>query len=422
MKTKLFLVIAVLTNSVLLAAKVNYSNVGIDRKVLFTLNEKESLYQSGFEDANHFDIITSFVVDSTFNGDYYEPIYHYSFIVNGDRKCSMNNPDNICNFYYNDFSKCMYEYIGADGSVYVQDGNKSYGPYTKVLLKPRKYPYGNEYDYRTSFEHYKQGQFEFWYDDEHFVREDDGKIHKFEKRRSEYLSPNKKHQVTISNGNPLKALAINGKKYDLTNTIETYWKVNHWDYCNTTRIIGFGDSIGVDMSRNPQWFTTDCCIFDDGTCLYRIINTTEKDNFSYNYTNYDFYIKRDSTRLLAHLIVDHNLIENCDADMDDYYDKCCEEHTYYEYYDRISDTILRREVCDNSKKNECENMHILLDKTGNHHLVYNLEHKYAFIDDIKFETNFDVLPWSILYNEKENAFQWVCIEGKDVVFYSYSLK
>ena len=115
-------------------------------------------------------------------------------------------------------------------------------------------------------------------------------------------------------------------------------------------------------------------------------------------------------------------MDNCNADMDDYYDECCKEHTYYEYYDLNSNSILRHEIKneDNSKRNET--LHLTLDKSGKHHLVFDFENKYAFVDDTRFETNFDVLPWSIKYNEKENAFQWVCLEDKDIVFYSYSLK
>ena len=420
MKKELFFTITSLISCLPLCAEVNYPALGIDRKVLFTMNEKEFLYRSDFEDKNSFYLNTCFAVDSMFNGDYYEPIYQYSLIVNGDLKCSMANPNNICNLYYDDFSKCMHEYIGQDGGVYVKMGNKSYGPYTKVLLKPRKYPYGNNPYYRTSFEHYKQGQFEFWYDDEHFVREDDGKIHKFSKRRSEYTSPNKKHKVTITNENPLKALSIDGKTYDLAPAIETYWNVNdYYGGCQTIWIDIF-DSIGAKMCKTPKDYITDCCIFDDGTCLYRITNTKGRYNEAGEFESYDFYIKGDNIRLLAREIREHEIMDNCNADMDDYYDECCKNHTYYEYYDRTSNNIFRREVMDSENKDKCENMLLVLDKTGKH-LIIDVEKKVGFVNDKRIDLDI-VLPWSIKFNENKNAFQWVCLENKEIVFYSYSLK
>jgi hypothetical protein len=417
MKKEMFLMLIVLVNQISLYAKTDYALLGIERKVLFTMDNNEDLYQADFDDEKYF-----FLIISNSDGDYDDPVvFDYSVVVNGERKWKMANPINISNLDYDDLSKCIYEYIGPDGGVYVKDRDKSYGPYSKVLIGARRYPHGSGICARTAFEHYKKGQFEFWYDEEHFVHEDDGKIRKFSKRRSEYTSPNKKHKVFIADGNPLTAITIDGKNYDLTSALESYSKVN---YCQ-----GCSQPIGPvepqwsrdiqDMPVNPIQYTTDCCIFDDGTCLFRIVNLGS----SYfngelgEYVNlfYDFYIKGDSVRLLSQGI--HEKAEDENGYI--IYDECGFEkyHTYYEYYDRKSDSILRYEV----KKNKSQKMLLVLDKTGKHHIILDIENKVGFVDEKRIDLDI-VLPWSVKFNESKNAFQWVCIEGKDIVFYSYSLK
>ena len=65
-------------------------------------------------------------------------------------------------------------------------------------------------------------------------------------------------------------------------------------------------------------------------------------------------------------------------------------------------------------------MLLLLDKTGKHHLIMDIENKVGFVDEKRIDLDI-VLPWSVKFNESKNAFQWVCLEGKDIVFYSYVL-
>ena len=65
-------------------------------------------------------------------------------------------------------------------------------------------------------------------------------------------------------------------------------------------------------------------------------------------------------------------------------------------------------------------MLLVLDKTGKHHLIMDIENKVGFVDEKRIDLDI-VLPWSVKFNESKNAFQWVCLEGKDIVFYSYVL-
>ena len=423
MKKKMFLMLVVLVSQISLYAKTDCALLGVERKVLFTMNNNENLHLSDFDDDKHLGLMTYFVVDSIFNSDHHEPVYKYSLVVNGERKSNITNTINVCNLYYDDFSKCMYEYVGVDEGVYVKVGNKSYGPYTKVLLKPRKYPFGNGSYHCTSFEHYKQEQFEFWYDDEHFVHEDDGKIRKFSMRRHEYTSPNKKHKVLIADGNPLTTITIDGRNYDLTAAIKNYHNVNYTEACD-------GEAIGewydwyfyLDrFSEYPTLYTTDCCVFDDGTCLYRIdqLDDGNAPDYMYGdfpiYSFYDFYIKGDSIKLLAK----HIGITKRDKNGKEIFDEnghCRYDH-FYEYYDRQSNSIKRRRTSDEEK---FDNMLLVLDKTGKHHLIMDIENKVGFVDEKRIDLDI-VLPWSVKFNESKNAFQWVCLEGKDIVFYSYVL-
>jgi hypothetical protein len=395
-------------------AETDYASKGIFRKVVFTMNDEEELDQSLYDDPEHFIIMTRFVAGySEAMDDIY---YHYSVIINGERKYTMTNAYNYTKLDSYHPENCMIEYLDPDKSegVYVKSGDQSFGPYTSVLIRRRTYPYGGETDYRTSFEHYKPNQFEFWYDDEHFLHEDDGFVHKYSKRRKDYSSPNKQFKVIIGDGNPLQALSINGRNYDLTSTLQNYRSRWYYDPCAT---FYYGEDpeekLVEKMAQNPSEYTTDCCIFDDGACLYRIINIKGDSN-----DKYDFYIKGDSTRRIMNYIVEHELIEGCDAYEN--YDACCNEYKYYEYYDHASHSILRHKIEDEDD-NKCESMKLVLDPSGKHHFIIDYDNKVAFIDSMRFDISGVILPWTIEYQEKEKTFRWVCLEGKDLVYYSYTL-
>ena len=80
--------LAVLVSQISLYAKTDYASLDIERKVLFTMNNNENLYEADIDDEKHFSLTTSYATDSV---SYYEPAYNYSFIVNGERKCEMTN-------------------------------------------------------------------------------------------------------------------------------------------------------------------------------------------------------------------------------------------------------------------------------------------------------------------------------------------
>ena len=91
MKKKMFLMLAVLVSQISLYAKTDYASLDIERKVLFTMNNNENLYKADIDDEKHFSLTTSYITDSVSYVDYYEPVYNYSFVVNGERKCEMTN-------------------------------------------------------------------------------------------------------------------------------------------------------------------------------------------------------------------------------------------------------------------------------------------------------------------------------------------
>ena len=395
----------------------HYQEANIVRTVLFTMKSSEFLDDINYENGKHYSLITYEISDRVIEEGIEE--YDYCLILNGERKFINTNPNNICNLYYDDFSKCIYEYIDPNqkNSVFVKKGERSYGPYDRVCLKPRKYPYGNYFYNRTSFEYYNQGKFEFWYGNEHFVYEDDGFVHSYSKSRTEYRSPNKKYVVTVTEGNPLEALKINGRSYNLTNALKKYSDVN---YC-----VGCTPQVWQKGYNDPKWFTdmeqmivkpdlfvTDCCVFDDGTCIYRI----ERKDILGCCNNYDFYIRGDSVRLIANHIYEIEKDSNGELIWnEEKYDYA--RYSCFEYYDRASNSIQRRKLPEDSDCRNCRNVELLVDKTGKHHFIIDHDRKIAFIDNKRL----DYFPTKCRYRNKENDFQWISIEGNEVVYYSYSL-
>ena len=396
----------------------HYLEANVVRTVLFTMNPSEYFDEINFKDDKHYSIVTYQISDRGIEEGPEE--YDYCLILNGERKFINTNPLNICNLYYDDFSKCIYEYIDPNkkSSVFVKMGDRSYGPYDRVCLKPRKYPYGNDLYNRTSFEHYQQGKFEFWYGDEHFVYENDGFVHSYSKSRKEYISSNKKYVVTITEGNPLLALKINGRSYNLTNALRKYNDVN---YC-----VGCTPRVWQKGNNDPKWFTdmeemsarhdlfvTDCCIFDDGTCIYRI---ERKEIPTGLFDSYDFYIRGDSVRLIANHIYDIEKDSNGEFVWnEEKYDY--ERYSCFEYYDRASNSIKKRIILEDNDCKKCRNVELLVDKTKKHHFIIDHDRKIAFIDN----KTLDFFPTEYRYRKKENDFQWISIEGREVVYYTYSL-
>lgn len=60
----------------------------------------------------------------------------------------------------------------------------------------------------------------------------------------------------------------------------------------------------------------------------------------------------------------------------------------------------------------------LQDKTKKHLFTANCDYEYVMIDDKKYGNS---TPINAFYDEGNDAFGWVCIEGKQLVLYSYKL-
>lgn len=362
---KQILMLLALLNSVCLSIAQNPS-----RTVLYTCGVNEEFYCYEYYSnmkvlGNKFACITKNKVNSK-----------KSFVLNGETVVSANDLD----VFWIDLTsknKCIYSYSKADDRNYLSVEGITYGPYEGI-----RYQQHACYFYRDGTPNldllYNKNLFYFKRMSKIFRHDNDGTIYECkgdglwdaEEDNPVYKSTSGKHKAEFS------------MNYRLLNLDDVPYVM----------------PIDVDADDNHTWLPK-FAIDENGICIIRFGLQIER-QYSYPW-----------------VIVHDNSIE-CFNDK--------------QYLDFVSMTLKEsgshlttnqpRQLESIMKWREGEWLNgidiSLQDKTNRHFFTANWNYDYVMIDDKKIGKS---TPINAFYDENNNAFGWVTIEGRQLVLYSYKL-
>lgn len=410
MKNRLFsLLFAGIMGVLAVHAQTDYAKLGIERKLLFTMNKNEVCTEvEVYNPSNGVNNIKSemYVKDTLSNIS--------TYVFNGERAVSSVSiiipaHEIMENAPVRDSLILRYEQ--KDG-CYIRFGKKSYGPYKKV------YPQGwNRFIYVSKGDYY--------------MHDADGMTYKIvdgKQGRKSFKSPNKKHTAQVSSNNIYKIR--------VDNTLYTLDSIKYTPYRDD--ITWMKDARDSYENKN----IADVYVFDDGSCIV-------------SYGQYDKFEATDEIddNYESHNSVDVGLTydEFNFVDLKTYYIKNGKVQVLskYEYFDRIMQKIMKYDIVPSryhfysyhissddgissaSTNLEDEKEYIKMvdnvlveigfniwDENRAHHFMTAKGWGYIYIDDKAIKSNYPI--WAFR-NTYVNAFHWVVVEGNEVVYYSYQL-
>lgn len=397
MKNRLFsLLFAGIMGVLAVHAQTDYAKLGIERKVLFTMNKNEICtsvdtrnLQKGVNN-----IKFEMHVKDTINGI-------YTYVFNGERILSNESTIVTAHEAMEDApvrDSLILRYEKKDG-CYINFGKETYGPYKQI--------YPQDWN-----------KFVYVLDNGYYMHDADGMIYQLRagiQGRTFFQSPNKKHTALVSSDNVYKIR--------LDNTLFVLDSVKN----------GFDEEI-----KN----IADVYVFDDGSCVVGYGRYFKRDGWEQNDAFYGYvdeeldpeahinfaafrtyYIKNGKVQALSE---------------DEYFDNKeqkiktieHEDHEYRSYryeidsYSGIStyygDINLEDEddyiqMVDDVMDNIVIN---IWDESHTHHFMTAKGWGYIYLDDKALKAEYPLLASR---NTIVNAFRWVVVEGNEVVYYSYQL-
>ena len=408
MKNKLFSLLLAGIATLTIQAQTDYAKLGIERKVLFTMNKNEICtyvdtrnLQKGVNNIKYSEI---FVIDTI------REITTY--VYNGERICTgLFSPDpgtygiayafwgvdpvHTADMPPRDSLILVYQH--KDGS-YIRYGNEEYGPYTCV-------------------DHISWNKFVFSYDttwpiQNYYIHDADGMIYAAKGQgRTFFQSPDKKHSAMVASDNIYK-IRLDNVSY----TLDSIKNGRTYDPIQTANLSVFNDgSCLVEYMGEMRGYGD----MGDGWDSYRGKNT--------HYTVYaiaygGYYIKDGKVHLLAQneYFDKNDLTIKVNEEDDDAADNpsSISEDDYWQYdkYGRI-DTKYYAELW-NKLTRQVRYGYNIWDEKHEHNLFTIPGLGYILVDGIAVKADY---PLMACRNTIVNAFRWVVVEGNEVVYYSYQI-
>ena len=411
MKHKLFsLLFAGIMSVLAVHAQTDYAKLGIERKVLFTMNKNEictSVHTRNLQKG------ASHAKSEMYVEDTVKKITTY--VLNGERIKSTSA--DVAYVYGSTYNDCMKrdslilqygKYSENEPSAYISFGNKVYGPYNWAAIAIEYY------DFQLDWEDFFFGENCCPYDDygefiyiDPFRHDHDGMEYKMEEGkqgRTFFQSPNRKHTVNIM-GNDIYKIRLDNTTYSL-------------------------DSIKPNLpwyhDHPEKEMISEIKVYDDGNCiiLYGLFYPIRFRSFG------GYYIDKGKVRKIAenqYFDFESRTIKEKEQQ------QANESYLYRiepderEYILGVSSVRMHIYAEDTPEENAKIVENILKD----HRLGYSIwdekhQHQfftvqglgYVLVDGIAVKCDY---PFKASLNTYVNAFRWVVVEGKDIVYYSYQL-
>ena len=421
MKHRLFSILLAGIAALAVHAQTDYAKLGIERRVLFTMNKNEVCdfvdtynLSKGVDECKFVTMVADTIKDIK------------TIILNGDRRLTSTisyTPGQTVDcspilfetkafvFFVLDYSRDKGEDIIASyrkgDDVYLAIGNETYGPFMDVWSD-----YNEWRNYDTGMEHHPQlkGSFHYqskvdslWYqhdaDGMEYLLGDGDAIEPM--GRTFFQSPNKKHSLRLSSD--MYKIRLDNKSYQL-------------------------DSVDEDAKFAEAY------VFDDGSCFisYKVFWA----DFAgyYKSTKGSYYItangKVKTVSRNQYIDVKDMSIKDPTFDESEEARTCplpentrrwdCEDYTCPEEYDKYgyrNNLYYERKAKITSLDSHL--YHIFDDKQHKHHFLAVRGSGYIYFDGMAFKADYPMLAG---YNEDANCFRWIVVEGKDIVYYSYLLQ
>jgi hypothetical protein len=422
MKHRLFFLLLAGIAVLAVHAQTDYAKLGIERRVLFTMNKNEVCdyvdtynLSKGVDECKFVTMVADTIKDIK------------TIILNGDRRLTSTisyTPGQTVDCYPILFETKAFVFFVLDHSrdkgediiasyrkgddVYLAIGNETYGPFMDVWSD-----YNEWRDYDTGMEHHPQlkGSFRYqskvdslWYQHdadgmEYLLGDGDGTE---PMGRTFFQSPNKKHSLRLSAD--IYKVRLDDKSYQL-------------------------DSL---LDKDPTF--AEAYVFDDGSCFisYKVFWADFAGYYKSTYGSYFITTNGEVKTVSRNQYIDIKdmSIKDPTSDESEEARTCplpentrrwdCEYYTCPEEYDKYgyrNNLYYERKVKNTSLDSNL--YYIFDDKQHKHHFLAVRGSGTIYIDGIALKSDYPMLA---SYNEGANCFRWVVVEGKDIVYYSYLLQ
>lgn len=424
MKNRLFsLLFAGIMGVLAVHAQTDYAKLGIERKVLFTMNKNEiCTYADTYNPYKGVDNIKAceiFVIDTI------RKITTY--VYNGERICT-----GICAIDEEDPGDNEYnEYTGYFGNwgidpAHTEDMPSRDSLVVMYLQQDGEYiQFGKELVYGpyNAIGYIGWNKFAFTYEDPEesdaiYIHDADGMVYQAKGQgRTFFQSPNKKHSAMVAPDNIFK-IRIDNVPYTLDSLIERY-----------------------DERYKVKADVAEVSVFDDGSCLveyYYSFAFAENWGLDSDWDSHrgkrmmhapyynsqgGYYIKDGKARLLAENEYfdkkDQTIKEKAKEESNDEYisfEIKNDDAWRRDKYGRI-DTRYYAQLW-NKITEQCRFGYNRWDEKHEHQLFTIPGLGYILVDGMAIKADYPLLA---SYNEGANCFRWVVVEGNEVVYYSYQL-
>ena len=414
MKNKLFSLLLAGIATLTIQAQTDYAKLGIERKVLFTMNKNEICT---YVNTRNLQKGASLAKSEMYVEDTVKKVKTY--VLNGERIKSTN--EDIEYVHGSTYNGCMERdsiilqygrYSDENDSAYISFGDRVFGPYHNTYLEA--------YDYQPEWEEF------FFTQNSEVVREDDGyhwniilrhdhdgmeyRMEVGKQGRTFFQCPNRKHTVNIM-GNDVYKIRLDNTSYTLDSVKPDSNHLFYHDWKNNT--------IAVVK------------VYDDGNCVirYGLFYDGEIDGLIFDcYGGY--YIDKGKVRTIA---------QNQYFDFDTRTIKDIPQQPKEEYYEYSIEPDRREYVLGSDgvgfriyvKDTPKDNAKIVENILKDNRLGYNIwdekhQHRlftipglgYILVDGMAVKADYPLLA---TLNTYVNAFRWVVVEGNQVVYYSYQI-
>lgn len=298
----------------------------------------------------------------------------YSFILNGVTIKKAKNLE-VLWIDLNDKEKCIYSYSNDNNEVYLFIQGETFGPYENI----RYYLDSNNF-YNNGYPNYDLlfNKNLFWFKrmGRWYRHDNDGTVYEC----------NNKTQWDTSETNPVYIDKSKNHKVEF----DADYRIVKLD--NTPFIL----PIPLEV-KNDNIVLREFALSDDGVCICQI-------GFSFD----------NKYRYLTFVLYQNEIVY---INQDEYFDlnkKAIQIRSKSDDTERQFESIER---WINGKWINGFNKSFQ-DKYNKHFFTSNFEYDYVMIDDKKIKSE---VPIQAFYDEEDNSFNWVTIEGKSLILYSYKL-
>lgn len=307
----------------------------------------------------------------------------YSLVVNGEK---LVTAPQIWAYWVNPDSKdkCIYGYSNANKDEYlVIDGHK-YGPYEEAVYNMRASEYNWDGTPNLNYQH-NRNSFIFKRMGNYYRHDNDGTI--IPRSGDDYYST--------------------GLQNEEEPTFSSYTGRYKAFFSKKFRLVEFdGNSYVLPIPMDVQddkVYIRRCIVTENGECIISIYYYLEsKGGFDKDFAIHDNKMEaigeKEYYDLDAHAVLSTEIHKDRSRPMDQF----CSAMRW------------------DDEKNEYGNgLDIVLqDKTKRHTFTAKWDYDYVMVDDRKMGKS---APFNAFYDEVNNAFGWVSLEGKQLVLYSYRL-